>query len=611
MSTEKIDKTRKNIGAEQLNESEKKQLFNRFVEAGGQVVQDKKQRALRDFDREKQQQFRSRIDGNTQKLREAEKRPAQRTAGADRAAGKQTAAAPVPAPGKGIFNSLIRFINRWQIRIRLLTMGVCDLYGEYLSNNFLERFNTEMKSALLELQLVYLDIFKQSHKLGLAIIDELDRLNPLYYELIEMSSSVFDRSLINQIVEHHINFPHIDQRATEIREPLTRLFKKLYVLYPYKEFILLAFDRAIEMQMRLEKGKASLYAMKRKKIKNDVAVVFNRLHTVLYWLFCNYLGELYAMRDPVIARILQIADTEAPGRRARAKRLDARAEGVDAEEGSAGEGKEEAEEQLPEEVRKGLAIMNALDLKKLRAIYDKSGIFKYVRDNDKILLAHIFFREFDEEYSFILTTNKIKYNVQFTHNGKVDYRIKLSDLYNDLRRCMNVFKDYADAIESYEKARNEKPTSSAQYIDYSNRLTGMDKKKAGVGKNVRMTVRAFMENVIGELGILIADMNGEQRIVENPQDVLGFESSIEGSKKMNGRKIYEAIIAAYYYASAFAYRLSPGGDLFGEEEVNEEDMQKMAALAEEGASENERAPEGDDKKETAGGGVIKELDDLF
>jgi hypothetical protein len=311
-------------------------------------------------------------------------------------------------------------------------MGVSDLYGEYLSKKFLERFNSEMKSALLEMQLVYLDIFKQSHKTGVAIVDELDRLNPLYYELIEMSSGVFDRGLINQIVEHHINFPHIDQKATELREPLTRLFKKLYVLYPYKELILVAFDRAIEAQMRLEKGKSSLYAMKRKKIKNDVAVVFNRLYMVLYWLFCNYLGELYLMKDPVIARILQIADTDVPGRRGRTKRPEAGA-GEDADE----EGTEVAEEegeQLPEQVRKGLAIMNSLDLKKLRSVYDKSGIFKYVRDNDKILLAHILFREFDEEYSFILTTNKIKYNVQFTHSGKVDYRIKLSDLYNDLRR---------------------------------------------------------------------------------------------------------------------------------------------------------------------------------
>jgi hypothetical protein len=610
MSTERIDKTRKNIGAEQLNEREKKQLFNKFVEAGGQVVQNKKQRALADFDRDKQQQFRSKIDSHSQKLSEGEKRPAQRAAGNNRLAARQTAAAPLPVPEKGIFNSLIRFINRWQIRFHLFTMGVSDLYGEHLSKKFLERFNSGMKSALLEMQLVYLDIFKQSHKTGVAIVDELDRLNPLYYELIEMSSGVFDRGLINQIVEHHINFPHIDQKATELREPLTRLFKKLYVLYPYKELILVAFDRAIEAQMRLEKGKSSLYAMKRKKIKNDVAVVFNRLYMVLYWLFCNYLGELYLMKDPVIARILQIADTDVPGRRGRVKRPEAgTVEDADEERT---EVPEEEGEQLPEQVRKGLAIMNALDLKKLRSVYDKSGIFKYVRDNDKILLAHILFREFDEEYSFILTTNKIKYNVQFTHSGKVDYRIKLSDLYNDLRRCMNVFKDYADVIESYEKARNEKPTSSAQYIDYSNRLTGMDKKKTGVGKNVRMTVRAFMEKVIGELGILMADMNGEQRIVENPQDVLGFESAIEGSKKMNGRKVYEAILAAYYYASAFEYRLSPGGDLFGEEDVKEEDMQKMAALAAaEESSEQERAADADGKKESSDGGVLKELDDLF
>lgn len=612
MSTERIDKTRKNIGAEHLDEREKKQLFNKFVEAGGQVVKDKRQRPLADFDREKQQQFRNRIDTHSQRLKEGERRAVPRTPHPPRSATKTSAAAPpAPVPAKGFFAAVVRFLNRWQIRFRLFAMGVTDLYGEVISRKFLEHFNSDLKSALLELQLVYLDIFKQNYRIGAAIVEELDRLNPLYYELVEMSSEVFDRGLINQIVEHHVNFPHIDQNASELREPLTRLFKKLYVLYPYKEFLLLAFDRAIEIQMRLEKGKPSFYAMKRKKIRHDIAVIFNRLYMVLYWLFCNYLGELYTMKDPMIATILQVSDTEVPGKRTRAKRSDARRQEDETEAENANE-EAQAEDQIPEAVRKGLAIMNALDLKKLRSVYDKTGIFRYVRDNDKILLAHILFREFDEEYSFILTTSKIKYNVQFTSQGKVDYRIKLSDLYNDLRRCMNVFKDYADAIEAYEKARSEKPTSSAQYVDYSNRLTGLEKKKASVGKNVRMTVRAFMEKVLAELSTLIADMNGEQRIIDNPQDVLGFESAIEGNKKMNGKKVYEAVLAAYYYASAFAFRLSAGGDLYGVEDLNEEEMRRMTSQADgEESREEERPAEGEKKNGGSEGGVLKELEDLF
>jgi len=612
MGTERIDKTRKNIGAEHLDESEKKQLFNKFVDAGGQVVKEKRQRPLADFDREKQRQFRSRIDSHAERLKEGERKAAPRPLKTSRPAVK-AASAPIPVPAKGFLASIARFLNRWQIRIRLFTMGVTDFYGEFITRKFLDRFNSELKSALLEMQLVYMDIFKQSHRIGAEIVEELDRLNPLYYELIEMSSEAFDRGLINQIVEHHVNFQHIDQKASELREPLTRLFRKLYVLFPYQEFILHAFDRAIAMQMSLEKGKPSLYSMKRKKIRHDVAVVFNRLYMALYWLFCNYLGELYPMKDPMIARILGISESEVPGRRTRTKSPTLRQQEEDEAAEECGVDAEN-EDQIPEAVRKGLSIMHSLDLKKLRSVYDKTGIFRYVRDNDKILLAHILFREFDEEYSFILTTNKIRYNVQFTAQGKVDYRVRLSDLYNDLRRCMNVFKDYADAIEAYEKARNEKPTSSAQYIDYSNRLTALDKKKSSVGKSVRMTVCAFMEKVLVELSALIVDMNGEQRIIDNPQDVLEFESAIEGSKKMNGKKVYEAVLSAYYYASAFAYRLGTGGDLYGQEELDEEEMRKMTSRAamEEAHDDEQAGSDGEKKSPPEGeGGVLKELDDLF
>ena len=123
-----------------------------------------------------------------------------------------------------------------------------------------------------------------------------------------------------------------------------------------------------------------------------------------------------------------------------------------------------------------------------------------------------------------------------------------------------------------------------------------------------------MEKVLVELSALIVDMNGEQRIIDNPQDVLEFESAIEGSKKMNGKKVYEAVLSAYYYASAFAYRLGTGGDLYGQEELDEEEMRKMTSRAamEEAHDDEQAGSDGEKKSPPEGeGGVLKELDDLF
>ncbi len=612
MSTEKIDKTKQNIGLSQLDDKEKKQLFNRFVEAGGKVINEGRRKGQGGIARGPREGFRKKSGGDSRNGQAGKPAASMRKESGSKPEIKSYRVAPAIRTNR---NSFIRLLERWRIRLRLFFMGVTEFSGSYLTTSFLEKLNLDLKTALQELQIAYIDLFRQVPRMGTAIAADLDKLNPLYYEIIEMSGSVFDRTLMSQISEHYNNFPHIAQKADEIREPLMAIFKKLYVLYPYQDHILYAFEKAINIQMRLEKGKSSIYSYKKRKVKNNLYIVFRRLFKVLYWLFCDFQGEILPMPGLDIERILSISPNDRPGRRERAKIApDKKPEKA---EEAAGEAENPAQEQIPEEIEKGLDLMYRLDTNRMRSQYERDNEFQFVKDTDKILMAHMLFKEFDKEYSFILTTNKIKYNVQFTQEGKVDYRLKLTDIYNDLRSCMNVFKDYADVIAVYEKLRNEKPVSNAQYIEYTNRLSAMDKKKNLTGKNVRMAIRAYMEKVAEMLKILVADMSSPQKIIQNPQEILSFESGIEGSKKMENKKVYEAITAAFYYASAFVYRLGPSGDLHGELEFNEEELKKMRdrqakEIEKERLAVKEKKPEetakaADDEKDS----VIDELDDLF
>jgi hypothetical protein len=605
MSQEKVDKTKHNLGVSHLDEKEKKDLYNKFVEAGGQVIQESRRKGFTDFDRGKQKNFKSRLETRAQVIEG--KGEAVKGGRPEKGSDVKRAVRP-PADMKSRKNPLKRFIERWIVRFRLFFMGVTDFSGSFISRGYLEELNTDVKFSLQELQLVYLDLFRQNPRMGRTITGELDAANPLYVELIEMMSAVFDRTVINQIVEHHLNFPNIGQKAVELKQPLMSLFKRLYVLYPYREHIQEGFERAIAHQMRLEKGKASLYTAKRKRVKNDLYLVFYKFFKALYWLQCDYQGIVVPLWDPFMERLLAITMDDKPGRRKRSG--GSTEEEPQQQDGTADGGQDEAgKEGISEDVKKGLDIMYRLKIKDMRSVYDKDDSFRFVKDIDKILMAHLLFREFDEEYSFIFTTNKIKYNVQFTPAGKVDFKPRLTDLYNELRNCMNAFMDYADAMAHYEKVREERPTGSAQYMEYSNRLTGLEKKRNGIGKNVRMIIRAFMEKVVDVLKILMEDMNRPQQIIQNPQDVLSFESSIEGSRKMEGRKVYEAVTAAYQFASAFVHRLNPGGDLHGELEFKEEDFLDLQKKIEESTS----AESGDKEPEDPAlrGGVIKELDDLF
>ncbi len=608
-SMSKIDKTKENIGVTNLDDKTKKDLFNKFVHAGGQVIAEKRERGFKDFDREKQKQYRQKIESHKAKLQKV--KPA--SAPMQKKSAVKPAEVKVQARGEQKQGSLTAFIDRIIIRFKLMFFGVADFWGGYYKTRFIERFNTEYKAALLELQMIYLDLFKQNPTIGKSIISRLDAIKPLYYELIEMIAAIYDRGSFMLITQAYEEFPDISQRVSDYRDFFISLFKKLYVLHRYSTTILDAFERAIFTQQELEKNKSSLYSSKRKKARNDIYIIFNKLFPRLWWLFCNYHGIVLPLNDTRIESMLGINAEDKPGRRVKG------AEVTEVEVPLPGDAAREAdekkkEEKLSAEIAKGMDLMYALDMKKLRADYDRESRLKFLKDDDIILQSHLLVLEFDREYSLILTTNKIKYNTTYGTSGKIDYRIRLSDLYNGMRDCIEGLRQYTDALELYEKTRLDKPISNAQYIEYSKKLTQLEKTQKTLGNQARMTIASYMEKVADELKVLIDDMNGPQLIVANPQDVLNFESEIEGEKKLSGKKAYECIYLTHCFAAALAYRLNIGGDLSGRQPSFQiEDVSQNQQSAPQKTKSAEAAPTQKTDKQSSGEStsILKELDDLL
>jgi len=196
-----------------------------------------------------------------------------------------------------------------------------------------------------------------------------------------------------------------------------------------------------------------------------------------------------------------------------------------------------------------LKLMYRLDIINLRKKYDKKFIFENVGDANKTLITYLLFKEFDTEYSFILTTNKIKY---------------------------------------------EKNDALVDRI-----LEETKKKMEEVDRVSRGKVKIFMYNVATAMKELIKDFNDKQQYITNPQDILTFSSQVEGKMKLEGKKIFEAIVIIYYFTIAFTDRLSVGGDLFGKNELDK-------TLVEENKDAEENVIKEKPQDETS---LINDLDD--
>ncbi len=583
---EKLERIKEKTGISDLDNETRKELFDRFVDAGGEVLDERQKRRQMMIDREKQRAYQQRLDSHHEKVR-AQKKPEKKISSPVSGTQKKTANKPEEAQ-----SGASRYFTGFKIRFKLKLMKVAWFNGLYFNIKFLERFNNTYKTALMQIQVVYLDLFKKNPDRGRRLIMRLDKQRPLLYELLEMISSIYDKMTADQIVDHYVNFPDVPKKLSELREPLMEIYRRLYILKPYENTILLAFEKALESDSKLVKRETPV-SSSRKQIKNELYTVFHKLFPRLHMLFCFYQSQLFDIDDPQIEYILNISKAEKPGRR---KLYDRRKDENSTDDTSGTSStEEESETATPDHIRKGLEILANLNIADLRKKYDAKDMYLNVENRDKVLVTYLYFSEFDHEYSCILTTNKIKYNIDFSQAGKLDYRAKMQDLYDLMRKCTDALRDYADTYANYEKVRMEKPTGSNQYIQYSKRLEAIQKKRIQSGKVARATVRAYMEKIAQEIKILIDDMEGEQKYISNPQEELEFEAHIEGEKKINGMKVYAAIQKLYQYSSAFSYRLSADGDLSGKLEFEQ-------------AVGNQ---EEEDQKDDSPRSIFDELDDML
>lgn len=565
----KVEKTKENIKVDELDERTRKQMFEKFVQAGGKVIEEREKPSTR--------------NNKTIKPSRIVRQPQPKTTPKE---SKQQKSQP-----DEIFETwLQKKLSRLLIRFRLFFLGVTYFSAEYFKPRFMDNLIHTYKTALLQFQVQYYHIFNPQY--SKQIVAKLDQINPLYYELIVMISNIFDRTRFNEIEAlQQAN----DVRVQKLKNHLMPMYKSLYILYPYIELIELAYRNALEIQASVENQKSAPYE-KRKYIRNSLYITFYKFLPRLHILFCHYYNTYIDITSPYIRTILQINDSDLPGKRKTPK------PGEKAEEEQTQKEEEELSE-IPQHIAKGLSLMN-VSTGEIAALFPKDS---YVQANpaDKAIITYALFKKFDDEFSIILTTNKIKYNIQFTDAGKIDYKNRLTDCYNELRKVTDSFEEYVHVLETYERMRAEKPMSNAQYIEYTKRLTQLEKKKKAQSRNMRMTTKAVMDKIAAELDVLIHDMDEDNKIIENPQDFLEFDVTVESIHILQDKKVYEAIHLAYFYACALSYRLSEG-DLAGDIEFKEGEAPIGI-----GQQKNDTGIVTQEEKKQNETSVIKELEDLF
>ncbi|EMP03160.1 hypothetical protein [Leptospira santarosai] len=574
-----FDKTKRSIGVNNLDDKARKEMFNKFQSVGGKVVSEKdKKKEEADRQPNIRQGQRSQAGGKGS-------RPGGSVGAGKGAGGASAPKGPNPRDRKALEDEMGNFINRFSVRVKCWLGRVTGFSSTDLLPAFLSDFNLFGKKSLLELNFVGNDILGNPAYAG-KIAKELDAQNPIYIELLGRMHKLYDNDEVNQVLEPHNAAPDLPVAISRIKDPLYSIFKKLYYVYPFQGSYVKAVNLGYSVLEKLEGKPTTIYNTKKKRALQEFDYLFGTLFEKLYLVVLRNENKNIPLLSNTMESVLGILPEEKPGHRQQGEELDEISGGAAPEQEAPVEEKKEEtnpEDSLSKELKYGLKLMRMLPLDQLRKKHDPKGEYEDILSEDKAFLTWLFFREFDAEYSFVMTTKKIEIKPTIVNGAKVDYREKMIDHYETTRASIEQFRIYD---QYYKELKNHLKNPGANYIEASKKTSALETKKSQQSRNVRVTVKEFVEKTAEILEKLIADMKSKKEIVTNMDEIMTLDM-MESKRRLNKKPIKQCIMEAYCFAIAFAGRLE-NGDLFGGvTELSPEEMEKEFGIKTEQSSANE------------------------
>ncbi|TGM33160.1 hypothetical protein EHQ75_05140 [Leptospira levettii] len=594
-----FDNTKRAIGVGKLDDSQRKDMFNKFKSAGGEVIKEKT--PAKDDDNKKSRPE-PKVRQSTVSRGNEDSRQGNRGGSGGGSPSKQdSSSSKSQLDSKAQYEKEISsFSARFSIKLKCWLARVTSFGSSDLTPKFMHDFSIRGKQALIELQYSGNELLA-NQQYSPQLSKALDRINPLLIELLAMGQKLYNGPELTDITEPIMTAPESPVAIERVRNQIYSLFKRMYILYPYQETLKKSFSQAYDELQKLEGKPALIYANKKRKVLQEIDTLFDGFFDRLYLVVIRAENKNIPLISRYMENLLGITPEDKPGQRKSGENVPG-GKPVETKEDKEAENankEEEKEEEVPlsKEQAYGLRLMQMYSIPKLRKKFDPKNEYANIPDADKALLALFYFYEFDDEYSFVMTTKKIDIKPGSINGVKVDYRQKMLDIYESTRTIIDQFRIYHDILRELEK---HKANPGANYIEASKKLTGIEQKRTGQSRTVRMAIKDFSLKSRDSLLTLIKDMKGKKEIVANMNDLLTLDS-MESRKRLNKKPVKQCIMEAYCYLLALHDRIETG-DLFGGlVELTPEQMKSSFGVESESAKENNSPDASDLENETESG----------
>ena len=551
MSSEYYDELHKKLGANKLGKDEQKELLEKFKEHGGQVVKAPGQETPGSTKNRAKGSSSDRHSGSAKSKHGAKTK----TSHSDEENKKQQEEKKKrkKPQGTGLFDRLSLYLNS-------LTSGVTTFSGGMFKQKFIDNINNRLNSELVTLNGIVNSIVNPKTGNTKLIKGMLIQNDVYLYELLRLLTQLYQPTDFELMAKKTSGFSSsVDFMLVE--EPLKKIYRRLYHFWPYTLRIKNAIMMGLGVHKEYNKLSEQDYEEKMSQGLQAVRFIFEEFfERPLHYAFCKLQKQYILAHDhDTIKEVLQINENETVEyliQEVLKKRMVSKKSGkedleeeTDGEERSEVQEEEEVVQELPAQLENGKRWIEGLNYSRDNAT-EKDPKY-YFDNNDKIFRVYIVLEEFEKEFSFILTSNKIRFNVDWYENKKMDPKKELSDLYLGINACHDNIKDYVEIIKNIYKAENDHAMSISHKNEVLSKLNINKTRLSNITRTRLLDICRSLEKIMHWAA------ERKEVIIQNADDILHFDT-FDGKKKVEGNSQVQIISLCSSFVGYLRYLLEFG-----------------------------------------------------
>lgn len=563
-----IDKTRDRLKLDDIEEDDRRDLFNKFVDAGGEVVYDSRKKinsTTTNINANTNSHIKKNnsINTNSQSRFEhsdikpkKESHPTNKQTNYEAIEKIKTNEAFKPAN-----KSKPLFFN-FKLWLSAFSSGVITFFGGKVNPKFLNFIDKNVISSLLEMDTL---MFNALNPMGINDADSKNKREKIIsrfateledVELLERIKDQYDEKVYKNLLRPYKELDSPVVAVNYVNE-LKGMFRPLYVLHLYSSKIKLVGEKAMSSYAIVDNMSRGIVNSRISAFKRAVELIYSKYYPKLLILL-QYASKEKLETLEEFNRFLEITDVDILGYYTKLKLANQKIHESKIEAAKENIGKKDEEEKLNKIESIGVKLIEkCVSFKKEdNNIEYETDPFYTIEENDKIYRIKVLIDFLDREYSILFVSNKVKYNLVYDNLVRTDYKSDFNNIFLSLSDINSRFNEYSEICKNILKVEEDEAMRFEQRVSMLSERNG---QRAYISKNLKSTVVSIINSFKKKLDKLLLDKEEREKIIANPNDILTLFADIGNHKKrVQGYNVLKALTEAYYFISGFNYLITEG-----------------------------------------------------